>query len=227
MRTLSVRTDYKSHDGTYKRYKAQGGVGWDVTEAAYREREAALERILAAGRAPTTGRLLEMGCGAGNMSIWLARRGYEVYGVDIAPSAIQWALENGRAANSAAKFSVGDVCDLAGFADASFDFVLDGHCLHCIIGADRGRFLATALRLLRPGGYFLVDTMCGPVIDPAALKGYDSQTRCTLYGDLATRYFGLPEEIVAEVLQAGFRVLHTEVSPEKAHSNMVVEAQKP
>jgi len=36
---------------------------------------------------------------------------------------------------------VGDVCDLVGFDEASFDVVLDRHCLHCIIGSDRPRFL--------------------------------------------------------------------------------------
>jgi SAM-dependent methyltransferase len=161
------------------------------------------------------------------MSIWLAKRGYEVCGVDIAPTAIEWAVENARDANSTATFSVGDVCDPAGFADASFDFVLDGHCFHCIIGSDRARFLATAFRFLRLGGYFLVDTMCGPVTDPSALKGYDPTSRCTLYGDMATRYFGLPDDIVGEVKQAGFEILHTEILPEAAHSNMIIEAQKP
>lgn len=32
-----------------------------------------------------------------------------------------------------------------------FDFILDGFCLHCIIGEDRPVFLANAFRLLKPG----------------------------------------------------------------------------
>jgi SAM-dependent methyltransferase len=221
-----MRTDYASHDPIYQRYKAQGAVGWDQTEAAYREREVQLDRILSCGRAPTSGRLFELGCGAGNISIWLAKRGYEVCGVDISPTAIQWAEENARAANSTARFLVGDVCELAGFDEGSFDGVLDGHCFHCIIGSDRPRFLATAFRLLRPGGYLLVDTMCGPEVDPEVFKGYDPQSRCTLCGDLATRYFGLPDDIHAEVQQAGFQILHTAILPEEANSNMIIEARR-
>lgn len=67
-----MRTDYASHDPIYQRYKAEGFIGWDQTETAYREREHHLEQILAGGHAPTRGRLLELGCGAGNMSRWLA-----------------------------------------------------------------------------------------------------------------------------------------------------------
>jgi 2-polyprenyl-3-methyl-5-hydroxy-6-metoxy-1,4-benzoquinol methylase len=42
---------------------------------------------------PTQGRALEIACGRGAASIWLARRGMEVYGVDIAPAAIKLARE--------------------------------------------------------------------------------------------------------------------------------------
>jgi len=222
-----MRTDYASHDAIYQRYKAKGAVGWDQTDEAYRERERQLERILSAGRAPTRGRLLELGCGAGNISLWLAERGYDVCGVDVSPTAIEWAHENARLASSTVHFTVGDVCDLKDFDEASFDFVLDGHCLHCIVGVDRQRFLATAFRMLRPGGYLLVDTMCGPVIDPSALKGYDPATRCTLHGDLTTRYFGLPDEIEREVQQGGFQILHTEILPEASHGNVIIEGRKP
>jgi len=222
-----VKTDYAGHDAVYQRHRAEGATGWDENAVVYQEQELLLARILAAGRAPPSGRLLELGCGAGNISVWLARRGYEVCGVDIAPTAIEWAREKARAANVTAQFLVGDVCNLARFDEAPFDAVLDGHCLHCIIGADRPRFLATAARMLKPGGYLLVDTMCGPVIDPAGFAGYDPASRCTLRGDVATRYFGLPEEIRSEVQAAGFELLHMEMTPDQNHVNMIIEARKP
>jgi ubiquinone/menaquinone biosynthesis C-methylase UbiE len=221
-----VRIDYASHDGTYKRYKAAGAVGWDQTDAAYREREAALATVLANGHAPAGGKLLELGCGAGNMSIWLAKRGYQVAGIDIAPTAVDWAIANAAAAGVIIRFERGDVCTLESFPDGGFDCVLDGHCLHCIIGPDRPRMLAAAHRVLKPGGYFLIDTMCGPNVDASFFKGYDPITRCTIIGDLATRYLGLPEVILAEVEHAGFTILHTQIDKELHHSNLIIEARR-
>ena len=40
--------------------------------------------------APRSGRVLELGCGAGDLSLALAEHGYEVHGVDIAPTAIDF-----------------------------------------------------------------------------------------------------------------------------------------
>lgn len=45
---------------------------------------------------PPPARLLDVGCGAGWTSVFLARRGYDVTGVDIAEDMIHWAEENRR-----------------------------------------------------------------------------------------------------------------------------------
>ena len=43
------------------------------------------------------GRTLEVGCGTGTNAIWLSSRGFEVYGVDLAPRAIEAAQAKARA----------------------------------------------------------------------------------------------------------------------------------
>ena len=48
-----------------------------------------------------------------------------------------------------------------GFADETFDLVVDAHLLHCIVGGDRAAVLRSVVRVLRPGGWFQVLTMCG------------------------------------------------------------------
>ncbi len=53
---------------------------------------------------PTTGRALDLACGAGVFSVWLARRGLQVRGVDVSPVAID------RARDIAARNGVGDIC---------------------------------------------------------------------------------------------------------------------
>jgi len=221
-----MKTLYNGHEPVYHRIKAEGCVGWDKTEEAYRERESELERILGNGLAPARGRVLELGCGAGNISIWLARRGFDVRGVDIAPAAIDWAREKAQKESVAASFTLGNVLELGHLEEATADFVLDGHCLHCIIAEDRKIFLATAFRLLVPGGYLLIDTMCGPVVG-GHLEGYDPALKMILYHDAAIRYFGMPEEIQEEISAAGFTILNVDLRREAGHGNMFVEARKP
>jgi len=50
-----------------------------------------ISQALSQGHVSRGGRLLEMGCGAGNLTVWLAGQGFEVCGVDISPTAISWA----------------------------------------------------------------------------------------------------------------------------------------
>ncbi|WP_026213447.1 class I SAM-dependent methyltransferase [Mycolicibacterium hassiacum] len=45
------------------------------------------------GEFPTCGRALDLACGSGEFSVWLARRGVDVVGVDISPTAIAQARE--------------------------------------------------------------------------------------------------------------------------------------
>ncbi len=201
-----MRTHYLGHDNEYRKRRAAGQPGWDTAEVIA-ENIAALADALTPDYVPKMGRALELGCGAGDLTLWLAAQGYDTYGVDIAPTAIAWAHEKAQARGLDVDFRVGDVRDLATFPDDFMDVVVDGHCFHCIIREDRGKFLTAARRVLKPGGVFHISTMCGDPVDEIAKTNYDSVTRCAVYGDIATRYFGLPEEIRAEVQEADFRLL--------------------
>src|SRR5262245_12964862 len=45
------------------------------------------------------GKALDLGCGTGVFSIYLAKQGYEVTGIDLVPKAIDWARERARNEN--------------------------------------------------------------------------------------------------------------------------------
>lgn len=207
-----MRTDYAGHEALYQKLKDQPDrPGWDAAEALARDLQI-LDGVLAWPAFPRSGKLLEMGCGAGNASLHLAARGWTVSGVDIAPTAIAWAAENAAAQRREADFRVADVLTLDGLADCTFDVVLDGHCLHCIIGADRRLFFAAAHRVLRPGGSICIRTMCNEVPHSvAAGSGYDPRSRCLVREGVATRYVGRAGDIVAEITNAGFDVARSEV----------------
>jgi ubiquinone/menaquinone biosynthesis C-methylase UbiE len=211
-----MKTNYAGHEGVYRKHKASGKDGWDADPVSARETLDTIDKALKSGYLPKQGKVIELGCGAGNVALWLADKGYEISGVEISPTAVEWAREKAKAKNIKADFRVGNVVDLKDYKDNSFDFVLDGHCLHCIIGDDRKQFLKNALRITKSKGTFFVDTMCGEPCE-SIKKNFDAKTRCLLLPDgTAQRYIGLAEDIVKEVKEAGFKVLHHEVSPSKS-----------
>ncbi|MFC1745854.1 methyltransferase domain-containing protein [Candidatus Riflebacteria bacterium] len=221
-----LRTHYKGHDSVYKKHKAGNLRGWDADDGGYEEFQSRIEKVLNGRVAPQKGRLLELGCGAGNMSVWFAQKGYDVFGIDIAPAAIAWARERAKSGNIPINFFEGDVVSLKKFPQGNFDFVFDGHCLHCIIGQDRQQLLKNVLRILKPGGYFLVDTMCAPV-DTKKIQDYDLKSRCTITRGIVSRYFGEPENMIAEIKAAGFKIIRDTIEPGDANGMLVVEAVKP
>ena len=174
---------YQVHDTLYREMrKRPGAVGW---QGDYAEHQAQVALALDGTHAPASGRLLELGCGAGNMALWLAGRGFEAAGIDISAAAIEWANDNAARAGHAADFRQGSLSALP-WEDESFDFVLDGNAYHCIIGDDRAIVLAEAARVLRPGGFLLVRSVCTPVresdLNPA--YPYDAQSRISYLGEI-------------------------------------------
>ncbi|HEX2297238.1 MAG TPA: methyltransferase domain-containing protein [Pseudonocardiaceae bacterium] len=101
-----------------------------------------------------TGRVLDVGCGTGENSLYLASRGLSVLGIDAAPAAV--ARARGKAAERGlpGEFTVADAFDL-GALGRHFDTVLDSAFLH-ILGArgdaDRRSAYATQLALVLPAG---------------------------------------------------------------------------
>jgi len=119
----------------------------------------------------------------------------------------------------------GDVRTLP-WADATFDVVRDGHLLHCIIGEDRPTVLGEAIRVLRPGGVFVVFTMCGDKGLPADL--WDPATRLCMREGVAVRYVGLPDELEAEVAAAGFEILRRQIFVDSGGTDeLVLVGRKP
>ena len=76
-------------------------------------------------RSRPLGRALDLGCGRGQYTPELARRGWQAVGIDKVPSAIEAAR---RAGIGAATYVVGDVTDLPAADLGTFDFFLDVGC---------------------------------------------------------------------------------------------------
>lgn len=101
------------------------------------------------------GRALDVGCGTGTNSIFLAQHGYHVVGVDFSAKAIATARQKAKRAGLAIDFHVADVTRLD-FLTEPFDFVLDIGCLHAIDTEGRARYAAHLARLTLSGGVFML-----------------------------------------------------------------------
>jgi 2-polyprenyl-3-methyl-5-hydroxy-6-metoxy-1,4-benzoquinol methylase len=75
------------------------------------------------------GSVLDVGCGTGEHVLYLASRGHDAWGVDLAPLAIDIARRNSAERNIQATFIVADVFDL-GTLRRTFDTVVDSGLLH-------------------------------------------------------------------------------------------------
>lgn len=102
-----------------------------------------------AARAAPGARVLELAPGPGYLAVALARRGYDVTGLDVSRSFVEIARENAARAGVAARFEHGDAAHLP-FEDASFDFVV---CTAAFKNfTDPLGALDEVHRVLRPGG---------------------------------------------------------------------------
>ncbi|MBU0510769.1 MAG: class I SAM-dependent methyltransferase [Chloroflexi bacterium] len=114
---------------------------------------------------PPSGRVLDLGCGEGLYSLLFAAEGYEVVGIDISSSAVEWARRRATEQGMTnAHFRVGDVTTLSDFASGQFDLVLSVHCYHCLSDdKDRMAHLREAWRVLTSEGVFVFDNMAAPL----------------------------------------------------------------
>lgn len=98
--------------------------------------------------APGT-RMLDVACGAGQISIPAARAGAHVVGIDIAPNLIDQAQARARAEGLGARFDEGDA-EMLPYEDASFDLVVS--LIGAMFAPVPERVAAELVRVCRPGG---------------------------------------------------------------------------
>ena len=98
---------------------------------------------------------LELGCGLGLFSSFMAEQGIKATGVDFSPAAIEKAKK--RVADDQYKptFIVGDVTCLD-MLTGKFDVSFDIGCFHCLHEEKQPKYVSEVARLLKPGAVHLL-----------------------------------------------------------------------
>ncbi|QYN38706.1 class I SAM-dependent methyltransferase [Pseudonocardia sp. DSM 110487] len=174
-------------DGTVADYSASESERfWEGHYRGYRGPWAARANpLLVETVAPLApGTALDLGCGLGGDTIWLARRGWRVTAVDISSTAVD------QVRRQALELGLGDRVvaeqhDVAtGFPSGEFDLI-SAQYFHTPFALPRGQVLRTSAHALRPGGLLLL-------VDHGSIAPWSwNQDRDT--------HFPTPDEVFAEM----------------------------
>lgn len=96
-------------------------------------------------------KILDIGCGAGRNSIYLAKQSFRVTGTDFAENVIKKL----NSQKTGAKFNVVDMSGKWPYQNSGFDAVIDCNCTICIPNPGRENAIKEVERVLKPKGYYL------------------------------------------------------------------------
>jgi SAM-dependent methyltransferase len=103
------------------------------------------------------GRALDLGCGTGTNSVYLARQGWEVTGVDMVRTALAMARRKAAAAGVSPRFVEGDVTRLreCGVGDG-YTLLMDFGCFHTLPEDRRAAYVEGVTEVAAPGATLLL-----------------------------------------------------------------------
>jgi ubiquinone/menaquinone biosynthesis C-methylase UbiE len=103
------------------------------------------------------GSALDLGCGTGDSSIYLAQHGWKVTGVDFVPKALDKARAKAGAAGLSVNFVQADVTHLSQAGIGSgFALIVDNGCLHNMSDNDRDAYVREVSAVAAPDARLLI-----------------------------------------------------------------------
>lgn len=144
------------------------------------------------------GRALDIGCGNGRNSFYLAEQGFDSFGIDISEESIAWAKEISQNMLQKPCFEVKSLFDFNAEANR-FDLILDSGCFHHIKPHRREEYLTKIQTLLKEDGFFLMT--CFNLDGGADSTDYDVYREYSMHGGL-----GFSEEKIKTILSAYFEI---------------------
>jgi SAM-dependent methyltransferase len=156
----------------FKTFYRLGFVPWDGHPLA-----TSLRDLIEGDGALAPGTALDLGCGTGDNSIYLAKHGWQVTGVDFVAKAVDKARAKAEANKVAVNFARADVTRLSSEGVGSnFGLIIDNGCLHGMSPEDRDAYVREVTAVAAPDArLLLVEFVVGgsygvPGIDPDEVK---------------------------------------------------------
>ena len=131
-----------------------------------------LAALIQGPSALTPGLALDIGCGTGTQSIYLAQHGWQVTAIDAVPRALEQARQRAKTARVNVQLIVGDVSalDLLGL-DGGFGLLHDRGCYHDLPDSARDGYVHGVSSLAAPGATLLLMAFVPVARRPGAPAG--------------------------------------------------------
>lgn len=147
---------------------------------------------------PAKSKILELGCGAGNDSLFFAEKGHTVLATDFSKVAIE--KNNTRYNNENVHFQTLDISQPFPFDDHSFDVIYSRLSLHYFTDSVTKEIFQELHRVLKSNGYLCF--VCKSVNDP--LYGKGTQIEKDMFDDHGHIRHFFSEEYVKECLRDNY-----------------------
>ena len=246
-----MKKAYESHEDEYRRMESAGIKSWFRRNRPWAidpHDEHFLEDVFAQSWAPKSGSVVELGCGTGPLTRWLAGKKFRATGIDISRTAVRMAEAQSK--KFRIEYRVADICTQAIAPPEKFDLCVDGRFFHGITDLkDRRAILAKIHRLLKPVGVFVLMSMCSPIEHAILTRKYPGQKilknviyypcpETGRFSDAKTingreyipaRFLGHWKFLLSELQQAGFQpslIRFNRCLPEEPVSSLNVAAIK-
>lgn len=127
------------------------------------------------------GAAIDLGCGTGDNSIYLAKHGWRVTGVDFIAKPLDKARAKAGAANAEVSFVQADVTRLSSEGVGSgFALIVDNGCLHGMSGDDRDSYVREVTAVAAPDArLMLVEFAPGATFGVAGISQEEIERRFT------------------------------------------------
>jgi SAM-dependent methyltransferase len=168
------------------------------------------------------GRALDLGCGGGRNTRYLARRGWDATGIDLVGGAIETARSQGLGDTAKARFLQGDVTKLAelDLGDA-FDLINDSGCYYGLPENRRDAYATGVTRVATPNALLLMAGFTKipglfPGISEMDLRrrfpGWEMRTSAMVPIEEITRHTRIPFPLKAGMQRGRLEILRFELS---------------